>query len=722
MFICDSHFNQIFMRNFLRFGFVLLFIFWGFDGVGQRKLPYPILLVHGWAGSDETWNRVLEEFQTIGLNVDYNPYRNGGNGGAGDGSRIDICLNSDNDNTVSNMATDINYYYNSLLNVNNDVFVINFNVSNQNSSQSAITKQGEAVGFAIQQVLSRTGADKIILMGHSMGGLAIREYLQNPIHWHYSTHHVAKLVTNATPHGGSDSGTILNTAFLGYDQRSEAVRDLRTSYPKTLIYNQHNGVYLFGGDETLDYIHKDAASNFLGLTYRNLDVNCNGQEGDHILGLNERDLHDDIPFANIIGTYFGTATDQIVSNQSANLNNIYTGSSVNDIFIKDVTDSEYSFPQELTWHSSLAKQKVLNMLALDEPSTFDFAYQVNVNATSSKKGLFTKQSNNTTSDRDRYKVYLQRGITNIQVNGADYSYPRIEFYNPYRTYIGGVSASGNYNSYTISNSYTGTHFFDFIGESGTSWRAYNYDVHNQQSADLYSNKTSICVGDLVRLDASESGFDYYEWYKNGQYFTTTTNNYLNATTTGVGTTTFTVKTYKWGAGIFANNSKQVNTYAPLSPPTLTAANYPEGTTSTTGLNICDGTTIVLTTNCPMGTASAVYDGTSWNISSSRYFYVNASTKSYVAQCGNYYCSSANSSPVRIVNEPNIQSTKSGDWQDPTMWINNYVPLNCQTVTIQTGHTVNVSINDAKAKNIIIKGKLNFINVSPSVKGKVGLGI
>jgi hypothetical protein len=57
-----------------------------------------------------------------------------------------------------------------------------------------------------------------------------------------------------------------------------------------------------------------------------------------------------------------------------------------------------------------------------------------------------------------------------------------------------------------------------------------------------------------------------------------------------------------------------------------------------------------------------------------------------------------------------------------MWTNNFVPLNCQTVTIQTGHTVIVPINDAKAKNIIVKGSLNFLNVSPTVKGKVGLGI
>jgi len=83
------------------------------------------------------------------------------------------------------------------------------------SNQSAIAKQGVALKVVIQHVLSLTGRDKVILMGHSMGGLASREYLQNPDNWTdpYINHHVAKLVTTGTPHGGSNSTAPLLVSY-----------------------------------------------------------------------------------------------------------------------------------------------------------------------------------------------------------------------------------------------------------------------------------------------------------------------------------------------------------------------------------------------------------------------------------------------------------------------------------------------------------------------------
>ena len=46
--------------------------------------------------------------------------------------------------------------------------------------------------------------NKVILVGHSMGGLAAREYIQNSMHWLTGNHRVAKLVTSGTPHQGSN--------------------------------------------------------------------------------------------------------------------------------------------------------------------------------------------------------------------------------------------------------------------------------------------------------------------------------------------------------------------------------------------------------------------------------------------------------------------------------------------------------------------------------------
>ena len=69
------------------------------------------------------------------------------------------------------------------------------------------------------------------------------------------------------------------------EQRSDAVRDLRTSY----FYSGDPGVFLFGGLES-----DGTLWDFLFQDFWNVDVNCNGQEGDLIVGLNQKLLPDDL--------------------------------------------------------------------------------------------------------------------------------------------------------------------------------------------------------------------------------------------------------------------------------------------------------------------------------------------------------------------------------------------------------------------------------------------
>jgi Pregnancy-associated plasma protein-A len=226
------------------------------------------------------------------------------------------------------------------------------------------------------------------------------------------------------------------------------------------------------------------------------------------------------------------------------------------------------------------------------------------------------------------------------------------------------------------------------------------------------NATSTCIGNNIGLYGDLYGYDSYWWTKDGLNLTaSSTNSYFNASSTGI----YTLKMMKCG-NVYSSSNTIYLTFFNTASPTITAS--AGGISSTSNLNICNGTIVSLSTNCQANINPLWGDGGTSSIR-----YVNASsTTTYTAKCSNYFCTSANSPPVRIVNEANIQSTKSGNWQDPTMWTNNFVPLNCQTVTIQAGHTVNVPVNDAKAKNIIIKGNLNFQNTSPTVKGKVGLGI
>ena len=146
------------------------------------------------------------------------------------------------------------------------------------SNCSAIAKQGYALGLVVADVLDWTGADHVILLGHSMGGLAIREYLQRrdadgtPRWWadpaNARGHHVAAAVTYGTPHQGSN---LVNFGFVCAD--TEATRDLRYSY----ISTGETAPYLYGGSEDIDaYWYND-------------DVNADGDEDDWIVGLNAGD-------------------------------------------------------------------------------------------------------------------------------------------------------------------------------------------------------------------------------------------------------------------------------------------------------------------------------------------------------------------------------------------------------------------------------------------------
>lgn len=130
------------------------------------------------------------------------------------------------------------------------------------SNAASLYKQGYGLSIAIRRVLEASGAERVILVGHCMGGLAIREYLQRtgpdgaPLWWVDSPgvaprhHRVAKVVTIGTPHGGAPLANWtgwLNQLGVG-NFSSEALRDLTTLNHESLI-QRTRGIALFGGFE-----------------------------------------------------------------------------------------------------------------------------------------------------------------------------------------------------------------------------------------------------------------------------------------------------------------------------------------------------------------------------------------------------------------------------------------------------------------------------------------
>ncbi|MCA0447260.1 MAG: T9SS type A sorting domain-containing protein [Bacteroidetes bacterium] len=321
--------NKVF-EVIMRFFSTLLFLFLLplFGNTQGLKLPYPIIFVHGLDSDYKTWEEMMYYMK---FNFGVTSYNSGesvlhfipnaygnlrsiegpdGIYGTTDDDVLFLTLD-DNGNTVNTIS-------------NGNLYLVNFKnfwnkdaenprikildggsptfggIGESDGNESAIIKQGYALKIAINKVLAATGAERVILVGHSMGGLAIREYLQrtdengSPKWWVNKEdisegHKVAKVVTIGTPHLGSNlfenlsiygkksnsDKNPLKTNIPDVNLFSEAIRDLRYNYNDLGL----QGRYLFGGTEN--------AGDWYTFGFHNFDVNCDGDQLDLVVGINE---------------------------------------------------------------------------------------------------------------------------------------------------------------------------------------------------------------------------------------------------------------------------------------------------------------------------------------------------------------------------------------------------------------------------------------------------
>jgi uncharacterized repeat protein (TIGR01451 family) len=126
-----------------------------------------------------------------------------------------------------------------------DFYTLNFS----NNQQLHFDEQGFELEAIIQAVLNaNTGETKVVLIGHSMGGLAAREYMQGLARFNQTSPRinykgdVAQLITVGTPHAGAGLANILSLfpdfidAF-GIDPDSAAVEDLRPDSAAFIVLN-----------------------------------------------------------------------------------------------------------------------------------------------------------------------------------------------------------------------------------------------------------------------------------------------------------------------------------------------------------------------------------------------------------------------------------------------------------------------------------------------------
>lgn len=416
--------------------------------VNTQKFHHPIIFVHGLAGNNQTWDEFSEEAES------YYGWSYGG--------QLDYCLNPDGNQATSDGF--INSYVNTSSLNTADYYTVNFDVgingeqyvsddgillNDSHSNQSAIVKQGWAVRDVIEKVLEASGSDEVILVGHSMGGLSSREYLQNSYNWQPDgEHHMAKLLTIATPNGGSNLGTFgLLDWIAEIDANSEATRDLRYN---SLFYE---GQFLDGGFE-------DSFS-----IYDNDDVNCNGSVGDLILGLNQKTSPTDINYSCIVGL-----DDIVVDQYRADLNNY--------LFAEIPFDQQHADKFDVissgNGHENIHKENHSTIIqGLDEPFNYDLTYEISVN--SSNFCFSTEQSPNNpynTVDWDDFSFeVVESGLLEVVLSNIPVHVLNVFLYDDNLNLVAQINSEGRSNLTLNEEIEPGNYILEFGSiPSANSWR------------------------------------------------------------------------------------------------------------------------------------------------------------------------------------------------------------------------------------------------------------
>ena len=425
----------------------------------QTKLPYPIIFVHGLKSTPSTWDVTKNTLITsFGLTYggEFNANLNYDGSQFTSNSLEDTYLSNPNSSTISGA----------------DFYMVNFNVTSILSNQSAIVKQGYILKDIVMAVMQLSGKNKVVLMGHSMGGLASREYLQNTANWQIDgLPHVAKLATTGTPHGGSNMTD--GNLYSDIDFSSEAIRDLKKL-----------SVYLEGGYESS-----------VPTTYYNSDVNCNGTNSDGlIVGLNQRTIFSDIDYSCVIGTalsILGVGGDGAVTVSSANINNANSGYS-------NLTQNIFSV---FKVHTLLAGDWYTVMQAIDEPNEFPIAYGVSLDNPSVYYGFNSEQSpsspyaNGYDYDDYKFSVTSNSNVT-ISINKPTALNLNARLVSSTYTQIGSSFSNngGTSINFTANNLPQGVYYLEIYGTPITNAISqYNFNLSSTLSNPDFTSANSLKI-------------------------------------------------------------------------------------------------------------------------------------------------------------------------------------------------------------------------------------
>lgn len=424
------------MKSYVMFLLIVLFMCIKIN-LAQEFSPYPIIFVHGLNSDDNTWQETLDILSPIfGSSQVFHSVQNAYSGlrklegfdgvlGTNDDDVLFPVIDDESGDSINQLQIGSLFAVNFENFWNEDSFNPRIDLYSNSSpgfdesdgNESAIYKQGFALKKCIEKVLAVTKSEKVILVGHSMGGLAIREYLQRMDEngkrkWWIDTidqnngHRVIKVVTIGTPHGGSDGWAFLGGP-LGVNLFSEAVRDLRATFD-----NEVQGVYLFGGNESSITGHR-----------HNKDLNCNGNENDDIIGISE--IYNNIlgishlipsttmPLPNKVSYTWIVSANVIGGDEVVTLERqwLYNSDKIPlPIGIADTLNTDRNHLFETSDFKTIIR-------GLDEPQSLDLAYTIKSNDV--KKGFITYQNgySSATSDIDIFKIVIDNdGFLTLKID------------------------------------------------------------------------------------------------------------------------------------------------------------------------------------------------------------------------------------------------------------------------------------------------------------------
>ncbi|WP_091465535.1 T9SS type A sorting domain-containing protein [Flavobacterium urocaniciphilum] len=460
----------------------------------ESKLPYPIIFIHGLNSSSSTWDASTAYFDSqYGMTF---------------GGRFDFCLNADGNHGTANLniyptaGADIAAFETTM--IPGDYYTVNFNVNVDGSlgngalsNQSAIYKQGIAVKKAVERVMQLTGKNKVILVGHSMGGLASRQYIQNTNYWQPdNAHHVAKLLTLGTPHGGSNASDTGLGWFAGIDTKSEAIRDLKISY----YYSGDAGRFLYGGIEVNNSSNMN--EHLFGADFYNYDVNCSGNIGDNVVGLNSKPLDNLIDFSSVIGRITGGTTDGVVAEPQSIMDTYFTTLTYPTKFF--YYNSTFDFIEN---HTELPGYYYQIMQGLDEPNFKELAYVVNTNKI--YNGFTTVQSNTSDADQDFYKFTISGGVMNaaVDISSINTSVMNASVLDSSGNIVGTVVANSGSTISFVRTLTPGDYFLKIVSTTPTNTNyqtPYNFVINTTLgTSDFDLDKVAFYpnpVKDILHLD------------------------------------------------------------------------------------------------------------------------------------------------------------------------------------------------------------------------------